>query len=56
MTGLTANQLIFVLCFTGGLAVSTDEAAAQIVPTGYTIPDITLNGSSPSPLLIFQRK
>ena len=43
MTGRTANHLIFVLCFTGGLAVSTDEAAAQIVPTGYTIPDITLS-------------
>jgi|SRR5262249_13024910 hypothetical protein len=43
MTGRTANYLIFVLCFTGGLAVSTGEAAAQIVPTGYTIPDITLS-------------
>jgi hypothetical protein len=43
MTGRTANHLIFVLCFTGGLAVSTDEAAAQIVPPGYTIPDITLS-------------
>ena len=43
MTGRTANHLIFVLCFTGGLAVSTDEAAAQIVPSGYTIPDITLS-------------
>lgn len=43
MTGRTANHLIFVLCFTGGLAVSTDEAAAQIVPTGYKIPDITLS-------------
>src|SRR5262249_6024584 len=43
MTGRTANYLIFVLCFAGGLAVSTDEAAAQIVPTGYTIPDITLS-------------
>ena len=43
MNGRTANQLIFVLCFTAGLAVSTSEAAAQIVPTGYTIPDITLS-------------
>jgi hypothetical protein len=43
MTGLTANQLIFVLCFTGGLVVSIAEAAAQTVPTGYTIPDITLS-------------
>ena len=43
MTGRTANHLIFVLCFIGGLAVSTLEAAAQTVPTGYTIPDITLS-------------
>ena len=43
MTCLTANQLIFVLCFTGWLVVSIAEAAAQTVPTGYTIPDITLS-------------
>jgi hypothetical protein len=43
MTGRTANHLIFLLCFIGGLAVSTLEAAAQTVPTGYTIPDITLS-------------
>jgi hypothetical protein len=43
MTGRTADHLIFVLCFIGGLVVSTGEAAAQTVPTGYKIPEITLS-------------
>jgi len=43
MIGRTLDHLIFVLCFAGGLAVSTAAAAAQTVPTGYKIPDITLS-------------
>jgi hypothetical protein len=39
----TANQLIFMLCFGGMVAVAIDTTAAQIAPTGYTIPDITLS-------------
>ena len=43
MNGRTANQLIFMLCFSGMVAVAFDTTAAQIAPTGYTIPDITLS-------------
>ena len=43
MNGRTANQLIFMLCFSGMVAVVIDTTAAQIAPTGYTIPDITLS-------------
>ena len=43
MLGRTLDHLIVVLCFAGGLAVSSDAAVAQIVPAGYTIPDITLS-------------
>ena len=43
MNGRTANQLIFMLCFSAMVAVAIDTTAAQIAPTGYTIPDITLS-------------
>jgi len=43
MNGLTTNQLGLVLCFIGWLVVSIGQAAAQVVPAGYTIPDVTLS-------------
>ncbi len=42
MHAQTTNQFISALCLAAGL-VWTSYAAAQIAPTGYTIPDITLS-------------
>ena len=43
MNGRAAAQLVFMLCFSGLVAAAIDTAAAQTVPPGYTIPDITLS-------------
>ena len=42
MNGRTAHRLVLMLCLIGGL-VAIDAVGAQVAPTGYTIPDITLS-------------